>query len=97
MTNYYKTDFSSLTDEEVIQGLSLLEKLEYCIDINEPNVVELWGVFLSMRQRLIGEKYDRENAKWAKKTERRKKRKEGVAVSLPKKRIAKHVRSVRKI
>lgn len=63
---FYRTDFSSLSDKDVQFGIDFLEKLSCCVCLDEPEIVDLWGVFSGMQGRLISEKHDREKRKFLK-------------------------------
>lgn len=93
---YLKVDLSSLETEKLSEYKEMLEDLSFCVGSDNENAVELWKLLGNLTTCVRGEIMKRKNDERERKSQREKKRKSGVPVSMPKKMAKRPVLAKRK-
>lgn len=84
---FFRTDFSSIPTNKLVEYSYMLDAMSYCIDTDSPATVDVWKVLSRLSILVRGELNDRKNKEYEQSKTRKKRKKQVECVASVKKRV----------
>lgn len=89
----FRADFSDIDTERLKEYAEMFEKLSSCVDLDSPNLTDIWKVISCFKRNVSSELIERKSREHQKLKEREIKRKKGLPVATTKRNIVRPLKS----